>query len=77
MNNAIKHADSSKINICFREENNLLIIEIADNGKGFNPDLNSNGNGLKSMQKRAEEVGARFYVESTEKGTKVSMKMIG
>ena len=77
VNNAIKHADSSKINICFREENNLLIIEIADNGKGFNPDLNSNGNGLKSMQKRAEEVGARFYVESTEKGTKVSMKMIG
>ena len=76
VNNAIKHADASKIGICFREENKLLIIEISDNGNGFNPEMKSDGNGLRSMKKRAEEIGAKFLVETSEKGTKVSIKMI-
>ena len=43
--------------------------------KGFNNEENSAGNGLKSMEKRAEEIGAKFEIQSSEKGTKISLSL--
>ena len=75
INNAIKHAEASKIYVKLFKAEETLIFEIKDNGKGFNNEENSAGNGLKSMEKRAEEIGAKFEIQSSEKGTKISLSL--
>ena len=37
---------------------------IQDNGKGFDTGQPREGNGLKNMKKRAEEMGAHFMIDS-------------
>ena len=44
-------------------KNNLTML-IRDNGKGFDTNKSSEGNGLKNMKKRAQEIGAQLFVES-------------
>lgn len=75
INNAIKHAEASKIYVKLFKAEETLFFEIKDNGKGFNNEENSAGNGLKSMEKRAEEIGAKFEIQSSEKGTKISLSL--
>ncbi len=39
-------------------------MTIRDNGKGFDENSNTQGNGLNNMKKRAEEMGGKLYIES-------------
>ena len=75
INNAIKHADASKISVQLFKTDDTLIFEIEDNGKGFKTAENSPGNGLKSMGKRAEEIDAKFEIHTSETGTKISLSL--
>lgn len=73
INNAIKHSEATEISVKLFENKSQLNFEISDNGKGFDLDENNAGNGLKSMQKRAEEIGGKLIVESTEHGTIITV----
>jgi signal transduction histidine kinase len=42
-----------------------VILEIADNGTGFDPELASGGLGLTSMRERATAVGGTLRIRST------------
>ncbi len=75
INNAIKHANPETITTTLRESNNELILKIADNGKGFNPNDNTQGNGLKSLKTRAESLKGSLQVDSSEKGTIITLKI--
>ena len=71
INNVMKHAGASEvvIDVHFTNENQL-IIEIADNGKGIdNEKINQFGNGLKNMKRRMESIGGTFTIQSSN-GTK-------
>ena len=74
VNNAIKHAKATKISVNFEIIKNELQISIIDNGIGFDAATTEAGNGLSSMKKRAKEIQADLDVESSETGTKVSLK---
>lgn len=51
--------------------NDDVQIEVVDDGVGFNPDVSA-GNGVSSMQQRAEELGGRVTIASDlEGGTRV------
>ena len=50
-------------------------ICIEDNGKGFDVNKESQGNGLKNMKKRAQEIGANLLIES-ESGTGTTLQLI-
>jgi two-component system sensor histidine kinase UhpB len=63
-NNMVKYAGATKATFAIRGEKDHLSMEIRDNGKGFNPDKLSEGNGLKNMKKRAEEIGAKLFIKS-------------
>ena len=64
-----------------------LELEVADDGKGFDCSLDDGavardaraskgGNGIPSMQKRAQEIGGRFEITSTEgKGTAAILRV--
>ncbi len=83
LNNLVKYADASEVDLSVQVENNSLIIMVKDNGKGFEvaEKLNGNydsfgGNGLINMRRRTENLGGKFEIDSEPKqGTKVTMKI--
>jgi len=77
VNNAIKYADASKIEVHISEKVNNYIIEIKDNGKGFVASDIEMGNGLNNIKKRVRELeGDVEIISENDKGTtiKVSFK---
>lgn len=63
LNNVLKHADATKVHIAARLEKSLLIIEITDNGKGFEAkDQRLGGQGLKNLESRASDIGGRLHL---------------
>lgn len=73
VNNAIKHANASKILVEIQEQNNGIQIAIKDNGKGFNTASIEKGNGLNSIQKRATELHTNIEIQSTNSGTIIKL----
>jgi signal transduction histidine kinase len=66
VNNAAKHSDCSRAAIDFRVENFVLSLRIADDGKGFDSQNETgDGQGLRSMARRAKALGGNLKVEST------------
>jgi signal transduction histidine kinase len=65
--NSIKHAQASEINIYLTQDNATEInLIIEDNGKGFDTKAirNADGMGLKSMEKKVEQMGGTFTIDS-------------
>ena len=58
-----KHLCSVYVKRVKGEKNNLMML-ISDNGKGFNMVQTTEGNGLKNMKKRAEEIDGQLFIES-------------
>ena len=71
--NAIRHAGASSISIQCRMSGGRGEIEIADNGKGFDPGSSYEGNGLGNMRARAAEIGAKVSICSSDGGTTVTI----
>jgi len=68
--NVIHHARAESCEVSLMLENGNLIMEIKDNGLGL-PKARAHGIGLDSMRERAEELGGRFELFSSSKGTQV------
>ncbi|MCB0458259.1 MAG: ATP-binding protein, partial [Flavobacteriaceae bacterium] len=64
VNNAIKYADASKVEITVYETKERFKITIHDNGKGFSKTEVILGNGLNNMAKRARDIGAELNIDS-------------
>jgi signal transduction histidine kinase len=77
VNNAIKYAEASVISVKIHYKNDVIEIEIIDNGKGFDVANVELGNGINNMKKRAEEIKADFSIISKpNSGTTISMSML-
>ena len=63
-NNIIKHSNCSYAAISAIQNNGELVVEIKDNGKGFNTTQPSHGNGLLSLQQRAKLMNAQLAIRS-------------
>ncbi len=77
LHNIVKHAAAKKVDIDFLFENEKIKIEVRDDGKGFDLDsVRRFGNGLKSMNKRADVIGAAINMESKlGEGTAIKIQM--
>ncbi len=76
LHNVKKHAKARDVNITLSYMPDLLALDIADNGKGFNTSRNGRGFGLKTMRERAEELGGTLTIESElGKGTAVAVSL--
>ena len=78
--NIQRHSGASQVRVSFSLTDELLKLEISDNGHGFNcasDDLYSfvsRGRlGLVSMKERAELAGGRFSISSDNSGTRISV----
>lgn len=75
-NNLVKYANASRVHFSINEENRNLTMRIQDNGKGFDTEQATKGNGLKNMKKRAEEIGAHLRIESKQnEGTTITLRL--
>ncbi|MBQ9539315.1 MAG: hypothetical protein IJU95_08580, partial [Treponema sp.] len=84
LNNSVRHAKASQIDVRLSGGDGFLELLIHDNGRG-SPDINypSGGNqdkmetgvGLQSMRYRADQLGADFrIVSSQDAGTSVILR---
>lgn len=74
INNSIKYANATEINVSFTETNNELELKVTDNGIGFDLTTIQQGNGLENMQKRIEEIGGKIEINSKhQKGTVITI----
>jgi len=76
LNNALKHAAASSVIVYLRHENDSIVMEIVDDGDGFDPEALSDrgGMGLKNIRERAERLGGSVKIQSTPgKGTSVKL----
>ncbi|HSL45119.1 MAG TPA: GAF domain-containing sensor histidine kinase [Anaerolineales bacterium] len=65
--NAIHHAQATTCDIKVKVENNFLVLEVVDNGKGISANTHA-GVGLTSMRERAAELGGEFLIEKNPAG---------
>jgi two-component system, NarL family, sensor histidine kinase UhpB len=76
INNAAKYAQASKVVVEIKKQANELVLNIEDNGKGFDIEAPSSRNGLKNMEKRAKEINGKLKITSElQKGTTVNLRL--
>ncbi|WP_347175501.1 tetratricopeptide repeat-containing sensor histidine kinase [Polaribacter uvawellassae] len=76
INNSIKYAEASEIKIELTEEINQITITIKDNGKGFDKNTVTLGNGLSNMEKRMSEIGGKVkIITKSNTGTTISLSI--
>ena len=79
INNTIKHAEASKVEISVVQTDKILEATFRDNGKGFNPlkiSSKNDGLGLDNIKSRIDVLKGNLKIESAEgKGTAIIMKI--
>lgn len=76
IHNALKYSEAKHIEVHFSSENDTLIFEISDDGKGFDLQQVPMGNGIHNMKKRAGDIAANIDVISKiNNGTKIVLKI--
>jgi len=82
LNNIVRHADATKVEISLAIRNGFFEGEITDDGKGFNPsdrDINENnprGLGLLGMQERVAQCDGQLEILSSPgQGTKIKVRI--
>ena len=73
LTNVKKHAHASQVNITLSYMSDLVVLDIMDNGIGFQQ-ANPYGFGLKTMRDRVEELGGTLTIES-EGGTAIAISL--
>ena len=72
VNNTLKHAKASELNLSISLKDFVIEICISDNGNGFNQNQKNSGNGLLNLQKRAFKNSGNFILKSSENfGTEI------
>lgn len=74
ISNALKHAHASQISVRINVVDRHLIIEIQDDGKGFDPRNVRMGKGLSGIEKRARSMGAMLSI-SSDAGTSIKLSL--
>jgi two-component system nitrate/nitrite sensor histidine kinase NarX len=78
LSNVRKHSQAGQVWIACREDENDLILEIRDNGRGFTPEYASNPSrhGLRGMRERADLIGADYQITSQpNEGTQICLRL--
>jgi hypothetical protein len=76
LNNIVRHSECSNVQIQFSLNRKILQLVVTDNGKGFHPASDSDGNGLTNMRKRANHAGGTLEIKSVAgSGTTIELRV--
>jgi signal transduction histidine kinase len=71
LTNVAKHARASRVRVAVGESDGELLVEVQDDGTGFDSDAQSQGFGLTGMHERVSLAGGTLSISSGERGTLV------
>ena len=75
VNNVVRHADCTQVEIRFTVAKEGLTLSVRDDGKGFDAAQPSAGNGLASMRQRAARLNGSLEVKvDGDQGTQVTLR---
>jgi signal transduction histidine kinase len=77
LQNSIKHAGCKNIDVSLHVNDDGILLQLKDDGKGFDTNMaDGNGIGLNNMKKRTELIGGHFNFESSiGKGTGLNIEI--
>jgi signal transduction histidine kinase/PAS domain-containing protein len=76
LTNALKHAHATTFRAEIHFQLDAVKMELSDNGRGFDPDLQSEGFGLIGIRERVENAGGAISLESERRrGTRISFSL--
>ena len=79
LNNALRHAAATRVELALRAPDGGLELEVADDGIGFDPDdpeLRARRLGLTSMEERAARIDGALEIDSVAgRGTRVRLRV--
>ncbi len=74
LHNALRHSGASEVAVTLSRTRHRVVLEVSDDGTGFDPGLVPGGLGLASMRERAAAVGGVLRVTSAPgSGTRVRL----
>ena len=76
INNLVRHSGCSRASIELQLAGGYLRLRISDNGSGFASAQPAEGNGLRSMSRRANTLGADFSLTSSAHGTTILLRAL-
>ena len=75
-NNAIRHACARSLRVALRPEADALVLEVEDDGRGFDPTRTDAGHGLAGLRARAARLGGAFTIDSAPgAGTRLQWRL--
>ena len=75
VNNALKHAKASHINVQLVQENDRLSFTVQDDGIGFDQKTTFEGMGLRNIRQRVEAFQGKMNIYSSDQGTEIHVEM--
>ena len=76
VNNAVKHAHATAINIQLMVDNGVVSLAVHDNGAGFDPQTINFGIGLENIRTRISAYNGKMTIHSSpDNGTEVSIEI--
>ena len=77
IHNCARHSKATELSLSARCDDGELIIEISDNGGGFDPSKVNDGWGLKNLRARAEEISGNLQIDTElGRGTAVRLQLM-
>ena len=64
LTNVARHSRASRTEVRLRADDQQIVLEVADNGIGFDPAAATDGTGLASIRRRAATMGADLAIDS-------------
>jgi signal transduction histidine kinase len=75
LTNIVKHAEASHVWVSVAFEGSEIIVEVRDDGRGFDLDSRTSGFGLAGMRERVSLAGGTLSIASDERGTRVQGRL--
>ena len=76
LNNIRKHSGATKVKINMSIEDNMFLMTVEDNGRGFDPDAKTERNGLRNINERVQRWnGSIEIISDRDKGSRIVLKI--
>jgi len=76
INNALKHSGATELNVQLLDDDEIISLSVEDNGKGFDPEKEHDGTGLKNIRQRVTYLNGDIDIDSVAgQGTAVLIEI--
>ena len=75
LTNIAKHSKAQNVKVNLQTFSEHLHLSIEDDGKGFDPELNTTGFGLQGMQERITSLDGKLEIDSINSGCKIAIRI--